>query len=270
MRSSNSSAFHGASAAFTILELLVVVTIMTVLLSIMLPALSHVQATRERLACMVNLRDLGAGVWSHSMDERGRLPEYYAAPGPVVFDTVVMRRTDADMVNLGELVAYVPEPATYYCQAQPSEPLSRRTSVNRWLRPVHSSAENNGTGERPGDLSPRLARIRSRLPAVGANSAYPARYRGDAEQGQPSWTTRNYGNKVIYSDFVGVDGWAGQGRFQTPIAAPHEGAGYNRLFGDGSVHWADADPINDRRPVDHRMPGPAQMADYYQLLDVLP
>ncbi len=45
----------------------------------------------------------------------------------------------------------------------------------------------------------------------------------------------NYSNKVIYSDFIGVDAWPGRGRFQRQISNPHRSRGYNRLFGDGSV-----------------------------------
>lgn len=49
-----------ASSAFTLIELLVVVVIMTVLLGILLPALSGVRAGAKRLVCAANLRNLSS------------------------------------------------------------------------------------------------------------------------------------------------------------------------------------------------------------------
>jgi len=103
------------------------------------------------------------------------------------------------------------------------------------------------------------------------NSAYPARGRGAGGVGLPAWTLLNHTNKVIYSDFIGIDEWPCDGRLTGPmLQAPHESEGCNRLFGDGSASWAGAGPINALRPVDANVPTDQELLDYYRLLDVLP
>ena len=101
-------------------------------------------------------------------------------------------------------------------------------------------------------------------------SSYPVRSRFDPVPELPRWSLVNYGNKVIYSDFVGVDGWTGTGPLDGPISAPHGGDGYNRLFGDGSAQWVDAEAVNASRPVGDAAPTESELHEYYLLLDVLP
>ncbi|MEZ6193774.1 MAG: hypothetical protein R3C45_21230 [Phycisphaerales bacterium] len=79
-----------------------------------------------------------------------------------------------------------------------------------------------------------------------------------------------YANQTIFSEFLGVNGWNDGGRFYGPVFAPHDRSGYNLLFGDGGVHWVQVTAIDSLRPVGEACPGPEEMDDYYQLLDVLP
>ena len=53
----------------------------------------------------------------------------------------------------------------------------------------------------------------------------------------------DYTEKVIYSDFIGVDEFQGGGIIKGWILAPHKGQGYNRLFGDTSVRWTRPGPL---------------------------
>jgi len=66
--------------AFTLIELLVVVAIITVLISILLPALSAARQQAQAVKCLTNLRSLGQGIaiYAHSFKDRlpgGRLPK---------------------------------------------------------------------------------------------------------------------------------------------------------------------------------------------------
>jgi hypothetical protein len=86
----------------------------------------------------------------------------------------------------------------------------------------------------------------------------------------PRWTLLSYANKVVYSDFIGVDDWPGSGKFSGHLRAPHRSEGYNRLFGDGSVFWVGDAAVDSVRPVDATPPTHEELYQYYQQLDVLP
>jgi hypothetical protein len=72
---------------------------------------------------------------------------------------------------------------------------------------------------------------------------------------------------VIYSDFVGVVGYQGGGIDTGYIYPVHQGAGYNRLFGDGSCRWARVGPLT--KQISATPPSPVQQIGYYQELDIL-
>ena len=82
------------------------------------------------------------------------------------------------------------------------------------------------------------------------------------------WKALNYGKKVIYSDFVGVIGYQGGGITAAYIYPVHEGRGYNRLFGDGSIRWTKPGPLTSR--ISANTPSPVRQMQYFQELDELP
>jgi prepilin-type N-terminal cleavage/methylation domain-containing protein/prepilin-type processing-associated H-X9-DG protein len=65
--------------AFTLIELLVVIAILTVLMSLLLPALRSMRERASRMTCLNNLRQIGMFV-TLDADETGRLP--WATPPP--------------------------------------------------------------------------------------------------------------------------------------------------------------------------------------------
>src|SRR5213594_1247344 len=61
-------------AAFTLVELLVVVALITVLIAILLPTLGKVRGHAARIACLSNLRQLGIALLSYANENRGVFP----------------------------------------------------------------------------------------------------------------------------------------------------------------------------------------------------
>jgi prepilin-type N-terminal cleavage/methylation domain-containing protein len=66
--------------AFTIVELLVVIGIITILAGVLLPVLSKVRGQSNRVACRAHLRDLGASMAMYFTDSKGRLPAVNTMP----------------------------------------------------------------------------------------------------------------------------------------------------------------------------------------------
>ncbi|MBI1336227.1 MAG: prepilin-type N-terminal cleavage/methylation domain-containing protein [Phycisphaera sp.] len=234
------------SNAFTLVELIVVMAIVAILLVILLPALFAAQKQKDIVRCATSLHHLGFGVWSYSMDHRDLMPDYYGDPS-LSLDTVAMVRPNGSRVNLGLLTEYITDPSTFYCDAgrqAPTPDLAFDTPENPW---------NNGAGG----------------PGSWLNAGFAARFE------KPSLTsaqrsTELYTNKVVFTDFLGVNGYDEDSRFHGTIYATHDGRGCNLLFGDGGVHWVLATAINSMRPVNHDCPSATEMDAYYQLLDILP
>lgn len=64
-------------SAFTLLELLVVISIIAVLASMLLPSLAKARRQSERVRCMVNLSQIGKMAWLYSGDFDGFFPQSF-------------------------------------------------------------------------------------------------------------------------------------------------------------------------------------------------
>ena len=75
------------SKAFTLVELLVVIGIITVLIAILLPALTAAQERARRIKCASNLRQIDLALRVYAQDNKGRYPRgrYDAPSGPNAF-----------------------------------------------------------------------------------------------------------------------------------------------------------------------------------------
>ncbi len=80
-----SSGERGASSLrYTLVELLVVVSIIIILLALLMPSLKSAQELANRIACMSNMRMLGLATLSYSYDYNNYLPPHsFNPPWPV-------------------------------------------------------------------------------------------------------------------------------------------------------------------------------------------
>ncbi len=64
----------GPNRAFTLLEALIVVSILVILAALLMPALDRMKASADKAACANNLRLIGAGVTSYVGEHNGKIP----------------------------------------------------------------------------------------------------------------------------------------------------------------------------------------------------
>ena len=68
--------------AFTLVELLVVISIIALLLAILLPSLSNARRQARRVLCLTRLSQLGVAVHLYANDSAGFLPQTLGGPSP--------------------------------------------------------------------------------------------------------------------------------------------------------------------------------------------
>lgn len=230
---------------FTLIELLVVMSIIAMLIAILLPALNSAREAGRRVACASAMHQLGVGVGSYTVDYKGELPPVTRVSRP--FTTYFMRHLSSKPLNLDHLRqgGYVTTPQAFYCPTQNS-----RTSASLSL----NGPDNDWDGNRLRSSFPARLLRRDDGSAMGT--------------GTLGWHIRDYHQRVLYSDFLGVDGWNGGAIVDGLLLAPHESSGFNRLFGDGSVRWMAPGPLTGS--IDDTEPTSEEQAAFYEEMDQTP
>ena len=101
------------TAAFTLLELLVVVAIIAVLIGILVPTLSNAQITSRRTACQATLKGIGAGFQEYIQQNDWLMPDGAIVPS---LDGAPPRPPGHMPLPLG-LAAEVTSPNAWRCSA---------------------------------------------------------------------------------------------------------------------------------------------------------
>ncbi|MGD0572976.1 MAG: type II secretion system protein [Sedimentisphaerales bacterium] len=121
--------------AFTLVELLVVISVIGLLMGILLPALGKARATANRTYCMANLRQIGIAFRSYLDDNRDIFPFCCAYPWYI---------TDANNPSYAPPITNVlgkilKEPKVFICKAdtKPTPPYHLRTgNTSYWYNGI--------------------------------------------------------------------------------------------------------------------------------------
>jgi prepilin-type N-terminal cleavage/methylation domain-containing protein len=88
--------------AFTLVELLVVITILAILMALMLPTLASAREKGWRTACLSNLRQMGIAIQAYANDSEGRIPYGPKAPAfTSPFDLYPSTGAPTSLISLG-------------------------------------------------------------------------------------------------------------------------------------------------------------------------
>jgi prepilin-type N-terminal cleavage/methylation domain-containing protein len=120
-----------AKRGFTVIELLVVIAIITILVSIMAPALSQVRSNARQMLSMNNKRTVVMGVTNYALDHHERYPESVATIGleqtywnwqePTLITGLYKRAPHLNRSMSSYLKRYIQEADTVYCPSAPSK-----------------------------------------------------------------------------------------------------------------------------------------------------
>lgn len=270
-----SSADRSASRqAFTLIEVLVVVAIIALLISILLPSLKAAREEAKKTLCGSNMHQIGISLTQYVSASKGELPLLYRSSSS--FTTYFMRfgNVNGGRVNLGLLAnrRYINEPESYYCPGQDavaSASLSLNGPDNKWYSEAvwssMTSAQRDPIRVRS-SYPARLIEVPKKNVQIGSKETWEPMPAGKLT----SWRQEKYYQKVIYSDFTGVHGFADGGISDGYVSSPHGKKGFIRLFGDTSARWAHANLLEKLRPINDARPTPEEQVAYYKVLDRIP
>ncbi len=212
---------HRTRRAFTLVELLVVVSIIALLMAMLLPSLNEAREAARRIACSSQQHQWGLAMISFGNDHNGVLPRGQVMDTPNAGAVMTWSATLPDVPpfgrfrGIGHLVdaGYAPEPKLLYCPS--------------WK---HDTIYLHGPWGWPEGDDPQAAG----MSYLGASYHYRSSFDG------PNWRPARLGRDpswaVVLADHFSAGNWAG--------VQHHHLVGYNVLRLDGSSRF-----INDPQQV---------------------
>ena len=139
-------------AAFTLVELLVVIGIIAVLIGILLPALGRAREAASKTACLSNMRQLTTGWIMYANDHKGHLvfaetwkkDEPVSSGPPHDQDGWMLSANDEVSITNGLLYKYVKSMEVYRCPSDPVRANLRSYVINTAL---NGAFEKNDAGQ---------------------------------------------------------------------------------------------------------------------------
>jgi prepilin-type N-terminal cleavage/methylation domain-containing protein len=135
-------AFNNSGRAFTLIEILVVLAIVSILAGLLLPGLSSAKSRGKTIGCVNNLKQVALGIQMYAADNDGRLPENSpSGHGDIGWISGNMKQldqaTNQTLIRQGKLFPYANNIALYHCPADFSQAGKwtrlRSYSMNGWM-----------------------------------------------------------------------------------------------------------------------------------------
>ncbi len=212
------------TAAFTLVELLVVIALIAVLAGLILVSVGRSREQSNRSACMNNLRQIHALASRFAADNDGALPIGYRL-GQKQFNTTLYAASNSSYVLLGKLLASgaAADARSFFCPSERDSTQAYNTKDNPW--PVQAGKNlQGGYGTNPlvdwgsGDLPDNAIKLLSleRTPLIADGVGMPKRVDSRHKDGV----------NVIFSD--GSGRWVPREKFNSDLSGCTSlGAGNN-------------------------------------------
>lgn len=225
------------TSAFTLVELLVVIGIISLLISMLLPALNKAREAAKKVACLSNLRQIGAAMTMYAGDNKGYLPcgpsNQFAASWAWLL--IENRYLPGDMAKGSSPVFVCPSDTVarvfgYPCSYKASYGIY--SIFGGWFKPGYSSADPTKT---------------IRVTQIRRSSEFIMLFENNSEWSILGQQYLQWGYWTPYSalDFIII---------KSPHATKSDPYGTNVLFADGHARWVTTKEVLD--------PNLAYMASY--------
>ena len=222
-----------AAGAFTLIEVLVVIGIMTLLMGILLPTIEHVRHKAYIADCASNLRQVGLYLLSYSNEHHGALPRTnYVAGAPLRYGTGIAA---ADPFQPGGPLANDLTAAVFLLlRVQHLPPALLDCPYND----VHEFEPQKGDPQAQAnftDFKKTLGYSFANMYPSAAASAAGYKWAGRLAAEFAVASDLNPGTKPPYNDVLGATPTSGWKVMKKANSENHERDGQNVLFGDGHV-----------------------------------
>ena len=204
--------------AFTLIELLIVIGIISLLVGLLIPTLAHARESARRASCLSNLRQVHLMLALYAQDNNDFVPIGYRG-GNRQWDSMVYSATASRRVLFGLLyqAGFMRDPRIYFCPSETDPRSMLGTPENPWPPPPDGTA------------SPQIYEgyaLRAEVPVPDDLAAPSA---------GPMPRLREFREKAILADLV-----ATPQRLDT-----RHRIGINVLWGNGAARWVDRAAIDD-------------------------